>query len=61
MAKCRYTGKSVMFGNKVSHSNRKTKRMQKVNLKRVRVIENGTAKKVWASTAALKSGLVKRA
>ncbi len=27
MAKCRYTGKSVMFGNKVSHSNRKTKHM----------------------------------
>jgi len=44
MAKCKYTGKSVMFGNHVSHSHRKTKRMQKANLKRVRVIENGTPK-----------------
>lgn len=60
MAKCRYTGKSVMFGNKISHSNRKTKHMQKVNMKSVKAIENGTIKKVWVSTSALKSGLVKR-
>ncbi len=61
MAKCKYTGKSVMFGNNISHSHRKTKRMQKANLKRVRVIENGTSKRVWVSAAALKSGLVNRA
>lgn len=61
MAKCNYTGKSVMFGNKVSHSHKKSKRMQKVNLKRVKVMENGTSKKVWASTSALKSKLVNRA
>ncbi|MFT4145843.1 MAG: 50S ribosomal protein L28 [Mobilitalea sp.] len=61
MAKCKYTGKSVMFGNNVSHSNRKTKHMQKANIKRVRIIENGTPKRVWVSTTALKSGLVKRA
>lgn len=61
MAKCKYTGKSVMFGNNVSHSHRKTKRIQKANLKRVRVIENGTPKRVWVSAAALKSGLVNRA
>ena len=35
--------------------------MQKANLKRVRVIENGTPKRVWVSVAALKSGLVNRA
>jgi large subunit ribosomal protein L28 len=61
MAKCKYTGKSVMFGNKVSHSDRKTKRMQKPNLKKIKIIENGTQKKVWISTTALKSGLVTRA
>ncbi len=60
MSKCKYTGKSVMFGNKVSHSNKKSKRMQKVNIKRVRVTENGVSKRVWASTSALKSGLVSR-
>jgi large subunit ribosomal protein L28 len=61
MAKCKCTGKSVMFGNKVSHSDRKTKRMQKPNLKKIKIIENGAPKKVWVSTTALKSGLVTRA
>jgi large subunit ribosomal protein L28 len=61
MAKCKYTGKSVMFGNQVSHSNRKTKHMQKPNLKKIKIIENGTTKKVWVSTTAIKSGLVTRA
>jgi large subunit ribosomal protein L28 len=60
MAKCRYTGKSVMFGNNISHSHRTTKHMQRANLRRVKVIENGRVKRVWVSASALKSGLVNR-
>lgn len=60
MAKCRYTGKSVMFGNNISHSHRITKHMQRANLRRVKVIENGRVKRVWVSASALKSGLVNR-
>lgn len=61
MPKCAITGKTTTFGNKVSHSNSRSKRKFKPNLKRVRVVENGVRKRIWVSTKALKSGLVKRA
>ena len=44
MAKCAYCGKEVKFGNKISHSHRRSNRAWKPNLMRVKVIENGTPK-----------------
>ena len=42
MAKCAICEKSVHFGNNVSHSNRKSSKMWKSNVKSVRVkTENG--------------------
>jgi large subunit ribosomal protein L28 len=61
MAKCSVCGKGAHFGNNVSHSNRKTSKMWKSNVKSVRVNSNGGTKKMYVCTSCLKSGLVERA
>ena len=61
MAKCDICGKGVLFGNNVSHSNRKTKAIWKPNVKSVRAKVNGATKKIYVCTSCLKSGLVERA
>jgi len=62
MAKCDICGKSVQFGNNVSHSNRKTKRIWKPNIKRVKCRVGPTAcKRKHVCTGCLKSGRVERA
>ena len=61
MAKCFATGKKTVFGNTVSHSHRRGNRQWKVNMKKVRINDNGVIKRVYVSTSDLKSGLVKRA
>ncbi|NOZ91973.1 50S ribosomal protein L28 [bacterium 3DAC] len=45
-ARCDICGKGTMFGHNVSHSNRRTKRVFKANLRKVRVIENGKKKTI---------------
>ena len=61
MAKvCYFTGKKPQSGNNVSHANNKTKRRFMPNLQRVRHVENGKVIRVWASTEAIRSGLVKK-
>ena len=40
MAKCAICGKGAHFGNNVSHSHRRTNRMWKANIKRVKVKVN---------------------
>jgi large subunit ribosomal protein L28 len=54
---CQITGKKAMGGNKVSHSNVKTRRQFKVNLKRKRffVPETGEWVTLRVSTSALKN------
>ena len=50
MAKCAICEKGAHFGNNVSHSNRKTPKMWKSNVKSVRVkTENGATKKMYVS------------
>lgn len=61
MAICAATGKKTKFGNTVSHSHRRGNRSWKVNMKKVRINDNGVIKRVYVSTSALKSGLVTRA
>ncbi|MDR2547304.1 MAG: 50S ribosomal protein L28 [Lachnospiraceae bacterium] len=61
MAKCDICGKSVQFGNKVSHSNIKTKKIWKPNIKRVRSRVNGVPMRQHVCTKCLKSGKVERA
>ena len=61
MAKCAVCGKSVHFGNKVSHSHRRSNKMWKPNIKSVRVKVNGGTKKMPVCTGCLRSGAVERA
>ena len=61
MAKCDVCSKDVTFGNNVSHSNRKTNRAWKPNVKKVKVVENGTAKSAYVCTRCLRSNKVTRA
>jgi large subunit ribosomal protein L28 len=61
MAKCSICGKGVTFGCNVSHSMRHTNRTWKPNVKRIKVIDNGTHKHIYACTSCMRSGKVKRA
>lgn len=61
MAKCMYCDKGVAFGHNVSHSNRKTNRTWKPNVRKVRVVDNGTHKTVSICSRCLRSGKVTRA
>jgi len=61
MAKCDVCEKSTVFGNNVSHSVRRTNRSWKPNVKKVRIIENGTTKSVYVCSRCLRSNKVTRA
>lgn len=61
MAKCAVCGKAVHFGNKVSHSHRRSNKVWGSNLKNVRVKVNGGTKKMYVCTSCLRSGKVERA
>jgi large subunit ribosomal protein L28 len=58
---CYVCGKSVAFGNNVSHANNKTRRTWKPNLQVVRTVIDGKIEKVKVCTRCLKANKVKRA
>ena len=57
---CYVTGRRTTSGQNRSHAMNKTKRTYKPNLQKVRIMVNGSPKKVYVSAKALKSGLVER-
>lgn len=61
MAKCSICGKGVTFGHNVSHSNRKTNRTWKANIRTVRAVVDGSPKKISVCSRCLRSGKVTRA
>jgi large subunit ribosomal protein L28 len=67
MAKCSFTGKKPMAGNRVSHSHRKTRHWQLPNIQRKRVWDEEAGKwvRIRVSTRALRTisrdGLAKAA
>lgn len=61
MAKCDVCEKDISFGLKVSHSNRKTNRTWKPNVRKVKVVLNGTPKSMNVCTRCLRSNKVTRA
>ena len=61
MAKCDICDRGIHFGNAVSHSNIKTKKQWKTNVKSIKVLVNGAPKKANICTSCLKSGYVERA
>lgn len=61
MAICSVCGKGVSFGHNVSHSNRKTNRVWKPNIRRVKAVVDGSSKTVNVCSRCLRSGKVTRA
>ncbi len=62
MAKCAICNKSVHFGKQVSHSHRRSSKMWKPNVQRVKIKTGPTsAKRMYVCTKCLKSGKVERA
>jgi len=61
MAKCEVCGKSVAFGNNVSHSHRVSSRTFKPNVQKIKALVNGVVKRIYACTRCIRSGKVKRA
>ena len=61
MAKCSVCGKGVSFGIKVSHSHRRSNKMWKPNIRRIKAIVNGAPKKIHVCTGCMRSDKVQRA
>ncbi|MEG0833684.1 MAG: 50S ribosomal protein L28 [Oscillospiraceae bacterium] len=61
MAKCDICGKGVSFGIQISHSHRRSNRMFKPNVQRVKAMVEGSPKHIYACTRCLRSGKVTRA
>jgi large subunit ribosomal protein L28 len=55
---CDICGKRPQVGHNVSHANNRTKRRWKPNLRRVRVLSQGTVRYARVCTRCLRSGLV---
>ena len=58
---CEVCAKGTMSGHNVSHSNRKTNRIWAPNVQNVRVVVEGTVKRMNVCTRCLRSGNVQRA
>ena len=58
---CEMCGKGRLVGNKVSHSNIKTKRVQRPNLQRVKALVEGSPRRIRVCTRCLRSGKVVKA
>ncbi|MDA3901624.1 MAG: 50S ribosomal protein L28 [Spirochaetes bacterium] len=61
MAKCEVCGKSVQFGCNVSHSHKRTNKMWKPNIKKVRVLEGSNKIRKYVCTQCIRSGKVAKA
>ncbi len=61
MAKCEVCGKGVSFGIQVSHSHRRSNRMWKANVRKVKAVVNGANKSVYVCSRCLRAGKVERA
>lgn len=61
MAVCQICGKTTHTGMQVSHSHIRTKRVWKPNLQKVKVVVDGTPRRLYVCTRCLRSGKVQRA
>ena len=60
-AQCAICGKQRKVANNVSHSNIKTKSLQRPNLQNVHVVIDGSRKRVRVCTRCIRSGFVAKA
>ncbi|MCY0877903.1 MAG: 50S ribosomal protein L28 [Firmicutes bacterium] len=59
--RCEICDKRTGHGNNVSHSHKKTKRVWRPNIQRVRARINGRTQRIYVCTRCLRSGRVDRA
>ena len=59
--KCEICGKTRQVANNVSHSNIKTKRVQRPNLHRIRAVVDGQKVRIRICTRCLRSNKVEKA
>ena len=57
---CEVCGKSPIFGKKLSHSHRRTKRRWNPNIQRVRALVNGAPKRMHVCTGCIKAGKIQK-
>ena len=55
---CAICGKKTLVGNNVSHANNKTKKRFNANLQKIKVVQNGSIKKIKACTRCIKSNKI---
>ncbi len=51
---CYFSGRKTVSSNNRSHAMNQTKRVVKPNLQKVKIVENGEIKTVWAAAKVLK-------
>lgn len=61
MAKCAICDKGVHFGNAVSHSHKKSNKVWKPNIRKVKAVVDGQVTKINVCSKCLKSDKVVRA
>lgn len=61
MAKCSICNKGTIFGNNRSHAMNQTNRTYRANVKKVKIVDNGTPKTAYVCTRCLRSNKVTRA
>ena len=59
--RCELCGKGRLVGNRVSHSNRKTKRVQRPNTQVLRAVVDGRIRRLRVCTRCIRSGRVAKA
>lgn len=58
MARCDVCSKGQLFGSNVSHSNRKTNRAWKPNIRKVKIVDGGTSKTINICAKCLRSSKI---
>jgi large subunit ribosomal protein L28 len=56
--KCEICGKSIQFGNRISHAHNKTKRVWHPNIQKVKAVINGRHRRINVCTSCLRSDKV---
>lgn len=60
MARCEICSKGKLFGSNVSHSNRKSNRDWKPNIRKIKIVDKGTSKTINICAKCLRSNKVTR-
>ena len=57
---CEICGKGPMSGHIVTHANKKIKRRWLPNLKKIRILINGSPKRAYVCTSCIRSGKIQK-